>query len=497
MADISVKPLIEIIKLNKLNVNTEKVSQAFEFAQKAHEGQTRKTGEPYITHPLAVAMTLADLRLDEATIIAGLLHDVPEDTEKTLIDVRKEFGSDVAMLVEGITKLGKVKYRGIERYVENLRKMFIAMAADIRTIFIKFADRIHNLQTLDALDAKKAERIAKETLTIYAPIANRLGINVLKDILEDLSFQYAYPKDYKNVATLLEAGQKQRDRCYLSVHHEVLDALTKENITVGSFYGRTKQPYSLYRKLQHHSNNPNNIFDLLAMRLIVPTIQDCYAVLGIINALYRPLPGKIKDYIAQPKPNGYQSLHTTIFTRNGGIAEIQIRTGEMHSEAEYGIAAHFAYKEGVFSNKKNGKGKNGNGASKIEWIKELTNLQKVTVEHDTFIDNLKDDFFNKRIFVFTPEGEVIDLPEHSCAIDFAFQIHSDVGMHASAAKINGKLSKLETKLQNGDIVHIETKNTAAPSSKWLEYVKTTFAKKYIKNYLNDHSLVNKFMKRFT
>ncbi|HLD19773.1 MAG TPA: RelA/SpoT family protein [Patescibacteria group bacterium] len=472
MADISVKPLIEIIKLNKLNVNTEKVSQAFEFAQKAHEGQTRKTGEPYITHPLAVAMTLADLRLDEATIIAGLLHDVPEDTEKTLIDVRKEFGSDVAMLVEGITKLGKVKYRGIERYVENLRKMFIAMAADIRTIFIKFADRIHNLQTLDALDAKKAERIAKETLTIYAPIANRLGINVLKDILEDLSFQYAYPKDYKNVATLLEAGQKQRDRCYLSVHHEVLDALTKENITVGSFYGRTKQPYSLYRKLQHHSNNPNNIFDLLAMRLIVPTIQDCYAVLGIINALYRPLPGKIKDYIAQPKPNGYQSLHTTVLC-DRSIVEFQIRTPEMHEQAEYGIAAHWHYDEqGSRIPDKD-----------ITWMQELAHWQEEIKNEKKYLESLKIDMFQNRIFVFTPKGDVIDLPEDSTPVDFAYHIHSDIGDRCASAKINGHMAKLDQKLKSGDVIEIVIdKNRKGPNTNWLKFVKTQQARAKIRQH---------------
>ncbi len=472
MADISVESLIEIIKLNKLNVNTEKVRQAFDFAQKAHDGQMRKTGEPYITHPLAVAMTLADLRLDEATIIAGLLHDVPEDTEKTLIDVRKDFGSDVAMLVEGITKLGKVKYRGIERYVENLRKMFIAMAADIRTIFIKFADRIHNLQTLDALDAKKAERIAKETLTIYAPIANRLGINVLKDILEDLSFQYAYPKDYKNVAALLEAGQKQRDRCYLSVHQEVLDALTKEHITVGSFYGRTKQPYSLYRKLQHHSNDPNNIFDLLAMRLIVPTVQDCYAVLGIINALYRPLPGKIKDYIAQPKPNGYQSLHTTVLC-DRSIVEFQIRTPEMHEQAEYGIAAHWHYDEqGSRIPDKD-----------ITWVQELARWQEEIKNEKKYLESLKIDMFQNRIFVFTPKGDVIDLPEDSTPVDFAYHIHSDIGDRCASAKINGHMAKLDQKLKSGDVIEIVIdKNRKGPNVNWLKFVKTQQARAKIRQH---------------
>ncbi|HAZ16318.1 MAG TPA: hypothetical protein DCY49_00260 [Candidatus Jacksonbacteria bacterium] len=472
MSDVSIESLIEIIKLNKLNIDTQKVKQAFEFAQKAHEGQTRKTGEPYITHPLAVAMTLADLRLDEATIVAGLLHDVPEDTKKTLIDVRKDFGSDVAMLVEGITKLGKVKYRGIERYVENLRKMFIAMAADIRTIFIKFADRIHNLQTIEALDAKKAERIAKETLTIYAPIANRLGINVLKDVLEDLAFQHAYPKEYKNVTALLDGGQKQRDRCYLSVHTAVLDALNKENIQVVSFYGRTKQPYSLYRKLQQHSNDPNKIFDLLAMRLIVPTIQDCYAVLGIINALYRPLPGRIKDYIAQPKPNGYQSLHTTVLC-DRSIIEFQIQTPEMHEQAEYGIASHWHYdEEGARISDKD-----------ITWVQELARWQEEIKDEKKYLESLKIDVFQNRIFVFTPKGDVIDLPEDSTPVDFAYHIHSDIGNKCASAKINGQIAKLDEKLKSGDVIEIIIdKNRKGPNTNWLKFVKTQQARAKIRQH---------------
>lgn len=472
MPDISPDALIDIIKLNRLHVDISKVKHAFEFAQQAHEGQTRKTGEPYITHPLAVAMTLADLRLDESTILAGLLHDVPEDTSKTLIDVRKEFGSDVALLVEGITKLGKVKYRGIERYVENLRKMFIAMAADIRTIFIKFADRIHNLQTLDALDPKKAERIAQETLTIYAPIANRLGINVLKDILEDLAFQYAYPKEYKNVCAILEAGQKQRDRCYVSVHQEVLEVLKKEGITVVSFYGRAKQPYSLYRKLNKHNNDPNKIFDLLAMRLIVPTVQDCYATFGIINALYRPLPGRIKDYIAQPKPNGYQSLHTTVLC-DRFIVEFQIRTPEMHEQAEYGIAAHWHYDE--------------NGARipdhDISWVHELAKWQEEITDEKKYLESLKIDMFQNRIFVFTPKGDVIDLPEDSTPVDFAYTIHSDIGNRCASAKINSQMAKLDEKLKSGDVVEIIIdKNRKGPNANWLKFVKTQQARSKIRQH---------------
>ncbi|MBT3412981.1 MAG: bifunctional (p)ppGpp synthetase/guanosine-3',5'-bis(diphosphate) 3'-pyrophosphohydrolase [Candidatus Jacksonbacteria bacterium] len=467
---VSVEPLLAIIKQNKLQVDTKKVRRAFEYAEEAHRGQKRKSGEPYIMHPLSVAMTLADLGLDESTILAGLLHDVPEDTMRTLIDVRKEFGSDVGTLVEGITKLGKLKYRGMERYVENLRKMFIAMAADIRTIFIKFADRIHNLQTLDALPEKKQKRIAEETLNIYAPIANRLGVNILKDILEDLAFQKAYPKEYEQVRVLLETGQKERDKCYMHLHKGVTEALVEQKIEIISFYGRTKQAYSLYRKLKQHKNNPNKIFDLLAMRVIVPTIQDCYAALGVINSNYRPLPGRMKDYIAQPKPNGYQSLHTTVLC-DKSIVEFQIRTPEMHQQAEYGIAAHWFYDEdGERIPDKD-----------LNWVKELAKWQAEIKNEKKYLESLKIDVFQNRIFVFTPQGDVIDLPEDSTPVDFAYAIHSEIGDKCSRAKVNSQLVKLDHKLQSGDVAEIIVeKNRKGPNPNWLKFVKTNQAKTRIR-----------------
>ena len=471
MADTSVDPLIQTIKQNNLNIDTELIELAFDFANHAHEGQFRKTGEPYITHPLAVATTLATLHLDQSTVIAGLLHDSPEDTRITLDEIKKNFGSDVANLVEGITKLSKVKYRGLDRYVENLRKMFIAMASDIRTIFIKFADRIHNLQTLDILPQRKQERIAKETLEVYAPIANRLGIHLLKDIMEDLGFKYAYPKEYEQVTTKLAQAEEKRQIAFMRVHTMVKEELAKSNIPIEQFYGRTKQPYSVYKKMHKKNNDISKIFDLIAMRIIVSTISDCYASLGVLNARFRPLPGRIKDYIAQPKPNGYQSLHTTVLCDDGNIVEFQIRTSEMHRRAEYGIAAHWHYDE--------------QGAripdEDLEWVKEVAKWQDEITDDKKYLESLKIDVFKDRIFVFTPKGDVIDLPEESTPVDFAYKIHTDLGNRCSGAKINNQLAKLNDTLKSGDVIQILIdKNRKGPNPNWLKFVKTTPARQKIR-----------------
>jgi GTP pyrophosphokinase len=465
------------------------LQKAYDFAKQAHEGQKRKNGDPYFYHAYEVAKNLADFGMDRTTIIAGFLHDTIEDTAVTENEVENEFGKEVLFLVNGVTKLGHLKYKGAKRHVESLRKFFVAMAEDARVIIIKLGDRLHNLQTLKHLSDRpdKQKRIALESIEIHAPLANRLGMWKLKSEIEDLAFPFAYPEEYKQVQELLKQKSHTTQKYLEQVYKSLRKELAKYNIDVAKASYRIKGVYSLYKKLQKKDMDIDKVYDIVALRVIVPTVEDCYRVLGIIHSLWRPLPGRIKDFIAVPKPNGYQSLHTTIFTGNGGIAEIQIRTPEMHQEAEYGIASHFAYKKKKYEKKIN---------EKTQWIPEFKNLQEAVQDPDNFIENLRLDFFNKRIFVFTPKGDVIDLPEGSSAIDFAFNIHTDIGMHASAASINGKNTKLETKLTNGDIVKIDTKKSAHPSSKWLDSVKTTIAKKHIKNYLQGNSLVSKFMNRF-
>ena len=463
--------------------DTEMVQLAYDFAEKAHRGQMRKSGEPYIIHPVATAMILAHMRIDPNIIVAALLHDVPEDTSVTLEEVEKNFGPDIAGMIKGITKLGKLKYRGVERYIENLRKMFVAMAEDIRVMIIKFADRVHNLSTLDSLPPKKRFRIALESLEIYAPIANRLGIGEFKSLLEDLSFPHVLPKEYLKTDAIRQTLVSQREVYLQNVMEVVKTELQNSGIKVINVHGREKTLYSLYRKIMSRGgwDNTEQIYDVVAIRIIVDNLADCYAALGIIHKLWRPLKGRIKDYISQPKPNGYQSLHTTVFCIDGQIVEFQIRDRSMHDEAEYGIAAHWHYDE-----------KGSRLPSKdIFWAKELADIQKNILEKLSDIDELKVDFFKNRIFVFTPKGDVIDLPEDSSPIDFAYSIHSDIGNHTFGSRVNSKMVSIFSTLKNGDIVEIITKKDSKPNDKWLEYVKTTIAKKHIKSYLEKNSLLSK------
>jgi len=467
----SVNELLNIIERENLKVDKNLIRLAFDFAKEAHKGQTRISGEPYINHSLETAKILAKYHLDQDTIIAGLLHDVPEDTEKTLDDIKKEFGKDVAHLVEGITKLGKLKYRGIERYLENLRKMFIAMASDIRVIFIKFADRLHNLKTLNALPPAKQERIARETLEIYAPIANRLGIWQMKGKLEDISFKYLYPQEYHALVKQLEEKYSERDEMLKRLKQKITTELKKEGIKIIEISGRTKDLWSLYKKLQTHDNELMRIHDIVALRVVVPAIADCYRTLGIIHNKWRPIPNRFKDYISQPKPNGYQSLHTTIFCGDGKTVEVQIRTQEMHLTAEYGIAAHWHYDErgSIKFNKK------------VEWMQELTKWREEIKDDQKYLDSLKIDVFQDRIFVFTPQGDVIDLPEDSTPIDFAYHIHTEIGDKAIAARINNQMASLDTAIKSGDMVEIVTdKNRKGPNRDWLKFVKTHAARDKIK-----------------
>jgi GTP pyrophosphokinase len=458
------------------------IEQAYIFAEKAHEGQKRMSGDPYFVHVFETAKILAQLGMDVKTIAAGLLHDVLEDTKTTEKELTEQFGEEIVFLVKGVTKLGTLKYQGHERHVESLRKFFVAMANDLRVVIVKLADRLHNLRTLQYVREDKRKRIALESIEVYASLANRLGMGKLKGEIEDAAFPFAYPKEYSEIEEIIKEKKEYYQKELEEVHKEI-DKILKENkIKVAEINYRIKHKYSLWRKLQRYNMDIGNIYDIVALRVVVDDIADCYRTLGLIHSVWKPLPNRIKDYIALPKPNGYQSIHTTVFTGSGGIVEIQIRTKEMHAEAAYGIAAHFIYKE---------KGKAKLDKSKIEWIEGLKNLKNIETDPKGFIENLKTDFFNHRIFIFTPKGDVVDLPVDSTPIDFAYMIHSDVGNHTASAKVNGKMAPIHTSLKNGDIVEIVTKKDAHPSSKWLGYSKTTMAKKNVRIYLEKNSLLAK------
>jgi len=449
---------------------------AHDFANEAHKGQTRASGEPYITHSLATAYNLAYLRVDLPTIIAGILHDVPEDTNISLEEIEKNFGREIANLVKGITKLGRLKYRGIERYAENLRKMFMAMAKDIRVIFIKFADRIHNLRTIHYLPVEKQKRIALETLEIYAPIANRLGMGEMKHELEDLAFMILQPEEYQWLISLRKEPLNKQIKNLEKIEKVIKTDLAAADIHINSVHGRTKRIYSLYKKLLRKDRDINKIYDLIALRIIVPTISDCYKTLGTIHARWKPLTGRIKDYIATPKPNGYQSLHTTVFSDNGQIVEFQIRTPDMHELAEYGIAAHWHYKEG---------GSIKLPEKQLKWIKEIIAIQKRIKNNEEYLQEIKLDIFQDNIYVFTPRGDVIELPDGSTPIDFAYHVHTDIGNKCVGAKINDQIASLDTTLKSGDMVEIMLdKNRRSPNEDWLSFIKTKTAREHIRQALN-------------
>lgn len=480
---IKVEDIFSLVEGDLSTEDKALIEKAYHFAQKAHEGQKRMSGEPYFIHVVETAKILAKLGMDAKTIVAGLMHDVLEDTEVDEEEMKNEFGEEIVFLVNGVTKLGTLKYRGHERHVESLRKFFVAMANDLRVVIIKLADRLHNLTTLQYVRPDKQARIALESIEVHAPLANRLGMGKLKGDIEDAAFPYAYPKEYKQTEEIIASQKELHDKYLNEIQTELEKELKKNNILFSEISSRVKHKYSLYKKLVRYDMDISKIYDIVALRVVVDSIEDCYRVLGLIHATWRPLLGRIKDYIAVPKPNGYRSLHTTIFTGSGGIAEIQIRTRQMHAEAAYGIAAHFGYKE---NNKKTLDQK-----SKFEWIEELKDLKEVVNEPKRFIEHLKTDFFNDRIFIFTPKGDVIDLPDGSSPIDFAYNIHTDIGNHIVGSKINGKMTQIYSKLKNGDIVEIITKENANPSSKWLDHTKTSIAKKHIRNYLEKNSLLSR------
>lgn len=453
------------------------IERAFEFAKNAHSGQVRATGEPYFAHSASVAAKLAELKLPSEVISAGVMHDVPEDTTHSLEEIQLEFGDDIAGMVSAVTKLGKVKYRGEDRYAENLRKMFVAMAEDVRVIFIKFADRMHNLETLYALEEKKRLRIAKEVLEIYAPIANRLGMGEYRGLFEDYAFKYLQPREYSWTQHLLEERVKKfgpaMERALKNVDFEV----RKNGIKDVTLNGRVKHCYSLHRKLMRYKSDISKIYDIVALRIIVKDVPSCYAALGILHGLYTPLPGRIKDYIAQPKPNGYQSLHTSVFDEQGSVLEFQIRTEQMHEENEYGVAAHWRYKEGGGSQPRD---------RHVRWMEELAQIQKELSTSDFMqhLNELKLDMFSDRIFVFTPRGDVIDLPEQSTPIDLAYAIHSEIGNKAVQTRINGEIASLDTPLKSGDLCEvIVDRNRQLPNEDWLKFVKTRHAREKIKDAL--------------
>lgn len=473
-SDLTINDIVAGLKKYARPSELDIVWLAYETAYKAHSGQFRKSGEPYITHSLATAYILTSMRIDVNIVTAALLHDVPEDTSITLEEIEKDFGTDIASMIRGITKLGKLKYRGAERYIENLRKMFVAMAEDVRVMIIKFADRVHNLSTLESLEPKKRFRIALESLEIYAPIAHRLGMGEFKALLEDLAFPHVYPKEYTQTKKIRDKifseGEAYIDR--------VLKVLTAELKSAGinftDAHGRKKQLYSFFQKLVKKNWETEKIYDILALRIIVEDIADCYATLGVVHKLWRPVKGRIKDYIAQPKPNGYSSLHTTVFGLEGKMIEFQIRTQQMHYEAEFGVAAHWLYDEQGTQLP----------AKDIAWAKELAEIQKETLNNLKDLEALKIDFFRNRIFTFTPKGDVIDLPEDATPIDFAYAVHSDIGNQCVGAKINDHMVSLDTPLRSGDMVEIIVdKNRKSPSADWLKTVKTHQARSQIKNKL--------------
>lgn len=492
------------------------ITKAYDFAQSAHGPDKRYSGDPYFTHPAATAKVLATLGMDAPTIAAGLLHDAIEDGKASEEVVTKEFGPEVLFLVEGVTKLGKHKYRGAERHAESLRRLLVATSADVRVLIIKLADRYHNMTTIEHVPKEKQRRIALETLEIYAPLADRLGMGRMKRDLEDLSFPVIDPDAYTHAVEVRKLKSKESEAGLVRVQKELQRELARKGLRNFRTEIRMKGYWSLHQKLKRKGDDIAVIHDIAALRVIVQNVDDCYAALGVIHARYRPLPGEFKDYIAFPKPNGYQSLHTTVLTSDAGVVEMQVRTDEMHRRAQFGIASHMSYKQlgkaaskGAFEmlsfawirdvvptllnfSKKPAapaaplSDKEKKKVAREEnpfWLSELADVHTTLSESSEFVDRLKEDFFSHRVFLFTPKGDVIDLPMHSTPIDFAYAIHSSLGDHMMGAKVNGKMVSFDTPLRNGDIVEILKKEAAHPTAKWLEMAKTSVARKHIRSAL--------------
>ncbi len=466
---------LELLLEQNSNYDIELIGRAYDVAEEMHRGQLRKSGEPYLIHPMAVSVILSELGMDEQTLVAGLLHDVVEDTPYTEEELIRDFGEEVGLLVDGVTKLGSLKFESKEeRQVENLRKMFLAMSKDIRVLIIKLSDRLHNLRTINYMTHDKIIEKCQETLDIYAPLAARLGIYSMKMELEDIALKYLEPEAYYDLAEQVSERKEAREEAIA----EIIDEM-KENLDEIGFkyeiYGRSKHFYSIYKKMKFQHKTLDEIFDLTAVRIIVETVRDCYAVLGLVHTMWTPIPGRFKDYIAMPKPNMYQSLHTTVIGQTGRPFEIQIRTYEMHRIAEYGIAAHWKYKEGVDSDTEE---------VKLSWLRQALEWQKDVRDPREFMESLKMDLFSSQVFVFTPQGDVIELPAGSTPLDFAFKIHTDVGCKCVGAKVNGKMVTIDHPLENGNIIEIVTSpNAAGPSIDWLKIAKSSSARNKIRQWL--------------
>ncbi len=478
---MTIDRVVKKFKENNPKANVSLLERAFKFANNAHKDQFRRNGDPYIQHPLHTAYMLAEIKADLPTVAAGLLHDVPEDTSHALSEIKKEFGLEIANLVQGVTKLGKIKYRGIERYRENLKKMFLAMASDLRVIFIKFCDRLNNLRTLENLPPEKQHRIAEETLQIYAPIAGMLSIGRLKWQIEDICFKFLYPEKFRELEYKYEVEKKvERNRFFQKIKSILTPKLNEAKIKY-KIEVRFKHLYSIYQKMQEKGREFNEIYDVFALRIITDTIDDCYKILGIIHSLWRPKSERFKDYIAVPKPNGYRSLHTTVFGPEGKATEFQIRTQEMHEENIYGLAAHWYYK--ARQGYKN--------YQTPAWVKEIIDIQKEITSTSEFVQKIKLDIFRDRIFVFSPKGDVFELPEKATPIDFAYAVHTNVGNKATGVLINEKLGRLDQELKNGDLVEIIIeKNRQFPNRDWLRFVKTKRARDLIRQYARKSALEN-------
>lgn len=498
MAKVNPRPLSDILAAmqSKDPADLALVAKAYDFAREAHKDHKRYSGDPYFVHPAEVGFLLAQAELDPKAIAAGLLHDTIEDVGVKPSVMEEEFGKEVLSLVEGVTKLGTLRYRGMERHTESLRKLFAATAKDIRVLIIKLMDRLHNARTLEFVPKiEKRTRIARETLEIYAPIADRLGMSLVKQELEDAAFPYAMPKEYEKTREVFKERRHENEKRLEKMEHDLKRQLAESGLRLFRTEARIKGTYSLYRKLERKGWDFSKIYDMRALRVIFPSVADCYSALGVIHAHWRPVPGKIKDYIAFPKPNGYQSIHTTVYTGDGGAIEIQLRTESMHREALYGIASHLHYKESqgagnkrsgldwlkqFFPGRPRGQKLKDGGPGVPDWVKELAHAHQDTEESEEYLDTLKSDFFSHRVFVFTPKGDVIDLPVEATPIDFAYAVHSDLGNRMSGARVNSKMVSLETPLRNGDVVEIITKPSGKPSRKWHDIAKTNMAKKHIR-----------------
>src|SRR5246500_3083652 len=471
--------LLATIGKNRPSDDIGVIRKAWEFCVQHHSGQLRASGEPYVLHPLEVAQVLAEMKLDATAIAAGLLHDAVEDTPVTTEDITEQFGEQVARIVEGVTKIDKIQFANREdRQAENVRKMLLAMVSDVRVVLIKLADRLHNMRTLQHLRVERQQAIARETLDIYAPLAHRLGMGKVRGELEDLSFRYVDTVSFEKVQTAIDERRKEGEDFLEEVERTLQEKLKEHNIDARVEW-RLKPLYSIYQKLQKQRSSVDQVYDLLAVRVITKSVQDCYAIFGLIHSIWRPVPGRIKDFIAMPRPNLYQSLHTTVMGSGGHQFEVQIRTDEMHRIAEEGIAAHWKYKD-------SGSPISARDEQRLAWVRQLVEWQRDMTDPNEFLSTLKIDLYPEEVYTFTPKGKVVVLPKDATPLDFAYSIHTEVGNTCVGAKVNGRLVPLRSKLRNGDIVEVITQNGHTPSRDWLTFVKSSRARNKIKHWLNEH-----------